>query len=153
MTGAYVTSLNMPGFSVSLLRLPREGESAYSSVQILELVDAPADSHGWHWFSKSEPAAYERIPKETKVEHHIENVGKKLARESLLALRPPLDLQQRLTQHPFALFLLPQLRARRSSSRPSSRLARMSLPLSLRSLDSTRTSLSVSPFTPIRASS
>lgn len=49
-----MTSLNMPGFSLTLLLLPRSGEK-YSSSQILELLDAPASAPGWAWSSKTEP--------------------------------------------------------------------------------------------------
>ena len=45
-----MTSLNMPGFSLTLLLLPGSGEP-YSSAQILELLDAPASAPGWKWTS------------------------------------------------------------------------------------------------------
>ncbi len=55
----------MPGFSLTLLLLPREGE-AYSQAQILEYLDAPADAPGWRWYAKS-------VPKEVKTaEHEVE---------------------------------------------------------------------------------
>ena len=54
LAGTYMTSLNMPGFSLTLLLLPRSGDK-YSSQQILELLDAPASAPGWAWTSKAEP--------------------------------------------------------------------------------------------------
>jgi len=44
----------MPGFSLTLLLLPRSGDK-YSSSQILDLVDSPANAPGWAWSSKTEP--------------------------------------------------------------------------------------------------
>ena len=49
-----MTSLNMPGFSLTLLLLPSSGDK-YSSSQILQLLDAPASAPGWAWSSKTEP--------------------------------------------------------------------------------------------------
>lgn len=49
-----MTSLNMPGFSLTLLLLPQGGEP-YSSQNILELLDAPASAPGWGWTSGKEP--------------------------------------------------------------------------------------------------
>ncbi len=39
------TSLNLPGFSITLLLLPRTGPT--SSSTILDLLDCPASSVGW----------------------------------------------------------------------------------------------------------
>lgn len=54
-----MTSLNMPGFSLSLVRLPNEKISKdgqeISSDLILELLDAPAPVPGWKNFSSAEP--------------------------------------------------------------------------------------------------
>ena len=58
-----MTSLNMPGFSLTLLLLPGPGES-YSSKQILELVDAPASAPGWKWTSGKEPGVVGAKPEE-----------------------------------------------------------------------------------------
>lgn len=84
------TSLNMPGFSITLLRLPGVGEDApYSAAELLELVDAPADAPGWAWHSKAEPGQYDTPSGEANtsgvetadhtVAHTVENVGKPLA--------------------------------------------------------------------------
>ncbi|ORY33982.1 Dak1 domain-domain-containing protein [Naematelia encephala] len=48
LAGTYMTSLSMPGFSLTLLLLPRSGD-AYSSSEILSLLDAPASAPGWSW--------------------------------------------------------------------------------------------------------
>ncbi|WWC99517.1 dihydroxyacetone kinase [Kwoniella sp. B9012] len=56
LSGTYMTSLNMPGFSLTLLLLPGKSESStYSSSQILEYLDAPASAPGWAWTSGKEP--------------------------------------------------------------------------------------------------
>ncbi|OCF45289.1 dihydroxyacetone kinase [Kwoniella heveanensis CBS 569] len=57
LSGTYMTSLNMPGFSLSLLLLPSKSDSSspYSSEQILEYLDAPASAPGWAWTSGQEP--------------------------------------------------------------------------------------------------
>jgi dihydroxyacetone kinase len=57
MAGTYMTSLNMPGFSLTLLLLPSGSGEPYSSKQILELLDAPANAPGWAWTSGKEPGA------------------------------------------------------------------------------------------------
>jgi len=49
-----MTSLNMPGFSLTLLLLPGQGDE-YSSKEILSLLDAPASSPGWNYYSAREP--------------------------------------------------------------------------------------------------
>lgn len=50
-----MTSLNMPGFSLTLLLLPSGSNEPYSPKQILELLDAPASAPGWAWTSGKEP--------------------------------------------------------------------------------------------------
>jgi dihydroxyacetone kinase len=54
MAGTYMTSLNMPGFSLSLLLLPTSSDP-YTPIEVLELLDAPAFAPGWPWTSASEP--------------------------------------------------------------------------------------------------
>lgn len=71
MIGTVMTSLNMPGFSFSLLLLPRAGEKYFPS-RILELLDAPASSPGWRFMAKGEPgvpqaaATTEEVPQVIK---------------------------------------------------------------------------------------
>ncbi|EIW68106.1 hypothetical protein TREMEDRAFT_32898, partial [Tremella mesenterica DSM 1558] len=64
-SGTYMTSLNMPGFSLTLLLLPKEGEE-YGTEEILKLLDAPANAPGWRWTSGKEPG--EMSEKEIHVE-------------------------------------------------------------------------------------
>jgi len=49
-----MTSLNMPGFSLTLLLLPAPGDP-YSSDELLRLLDAPASAPGWKWSASNEP--------------------------------------------------------------------------------------------------
>lgn len=46
LCGSFITSLNLPGFSLTCLLLPRAG-GKYSSSDILSLLDAPASAPGW----------------------------------------------------------------------------------------------------------
>ncbi|KAF8891150.1 Dak1 domain-containing protein [Mucidula mucida] len=58
ISGTFMTSLNMPGFSVSLVLLPRAGDkSPKSAADILSLLDAKADTPGWKWTSSKVPNA------------------------------------------------------------------------------------------------
>jgi len=62
-----MTSLNLPGFSLTLLLLPREGipspasaSSSASSLSVtsdllVDLFDAPTDAPAWKWTFKGEP--------------------------------------------------------------------------------------------------
>jgi len=47
------TSLNMPGFSITLLLLPEERQQ---SDLILSLLDEPTETPGWKWSSRFPPA-------------------------------------------------------------------------------------------------
>lgn len=49
------TSLNMPGFSITLLLLPQQGDGAITKDRILQLLDAPAKTPAWTWTSTSPP--------------------------------------------------------------------------------------------------
>ncbi|KAF8159508.1 dihydroxyacetone kinase [Crassisporium funariophilum] len=52
LAGTFMTSLNMPGFSITLLLLPAEGEAgAPSTSEILELLDDKPEVPGWKWSS------------------------------------------------------------------------------------------------------
>ncbi|CAE6466684.1 unnamed protein product [Rhizoctonia solani] len=55
LVGTYMTSLNMPGFSVTLLLLPQPTESDISKEQLLQLLDAPAKAPAWTWTSSAPP--------------------------------------------------------------------------------------------------
>ncbi|KAK7044661.1 dihydroxyacetone kinase [Favolaschia claudopus] len=54
LAGTLMTSLNMPGFSISLLLLPRADEK-HEAAKILSLLDAPAQTPGWKWNSTAPP--------------------------------------------------------------------------------------------------
>lgn len=45
----------MPGFSLTLLLLPRAGSSAFSAEKIIQYLDAPTDAPGWPWHAHQEP--------------------------------------------------------------------------------------------------
>jgi len=51
----------MPGFSISLLLLPRDGNLTFDTV--LSLLDAPAAAPGWKWTPGSRPNASIPAPK------------------------------------------------------------------------------------------
>ncbi|KAJ6479293.1 dihydroxyacetone kinase [Mycena vitilis] len=56
LAGAFMTSLNMPGFSLSLLLLPHPNEAgAPTLASLLALLDAPAQTPGWKWNSGAPP--------------------------------------------------------------------------------------------------
>ena len=58
-----MTSLNLPGFSLTLLLLPREPveksgfESSinFNKELILECLDEPTEAPGWRWMHKGKP--------------------------------------------------------------------------------------------------
>lgn len=46
----------MPGFSLTLLLLPRDGENAPASAnEIVALLDEPCDAPGWSWTARAPP--------------------------------------------------------------------------------------------------
>lgn len=65
IAGSFMTSLNLPGFSLTLLLLPREpvplppsstsSSFAVSSDLLVELFDAPTEAPAWKWSFKGEP--------------------------------------------------------------------------------------------------
>lgn len=56
MVGTVMTSLNLPGFSITTLLLPRrDSGSKFSRDDLLKLWDAPASAPGWRFVSTSEP--------------------------------------------------------------------------------------------------
>ncbi|KAJ3818592.1 Dak1 domain-containing protein [Lentinula raphanica] len=60
LCGTYMTSLNMPGFSLTLLKLPsaeQEASQGPSQDLILSLLDAPSEASGWGWVSNCPPIA------------------------------------------------------------------------------------------------
>lgn len=61
ISGTFMTSLNMPGFSLTLLLLPSSSSSssdfAPPSDVILRLLDASTSAPGWKWTSGAAPSA------------------------------------------------------------------------------------------------
>lgn len=45
----------MPGFSLTVLLLPRGGSAKFSADQIIEFLDAGTDAPGWPWHARVEP--------------------------------------------------------------------------------------------------
>ncbi|KAK9895068.1 dihydroxyacetone kinase [Cystobasidium minutum MCA 4210] len=54
--GSVMTSLNLPGFSLTCLLLPRQGDK-FSPERILQLIDSPASAPGWTYITTTEPGA------------------------------------------------------------------------------------------------
>jgi len=56
LVGSFMTSLNMPGFSLSMLLLPRSDVvGPYSEDYMLSLLDAKPQTPGWKWHAHSMP--------------------------------------------------------------------------------------------------
>jgi len=66
IAGSFVTSLSLPGFSLTLLLLPRSSVAlppssaapsslSFDSNLLVELFDAPTEAPGWRWTFKGEP--------------------------------------------------------------------------------------------------
>ncbi|KAJ4470702.1 dihydroxyacetone kinase [Lentinula edodes] len=54
LCGTYMTSLNMPGFSLTLLKLPSAGQEPSQDL-LLSLLDSPTEASGWGWVSGRAP--------------------------------------------------------------------------------------------------
>ncbi|OWZ54727.1 dihydroxyacetone kinase [Cryptococcus neoformans c45] len=68
LAGTYMTSLNMPGFSLTLLLLPSASEKApYSAHEILEYLDTPASAPGWKWHAGREPGTLDVKAEEASI--------------------------------------------------------------------------------------
>jgi len=57
ISGTFMTSLNMPGFSLTLLLLPSSSDFAPPSDVILRSLDASTSAPGWKWNSGAAPSA------------------------------------------------------------------------------------------------
>ncbi|KAK0184586.1 dihydroxyacetone kinase [Armillaria mellea] len=67
IAGTFMTSLNMPGFSISLVLLPREEDAdAPKASKVLSLLDAKAETPGWKWTSSSKPNESFTLDKDLK---------------------------------------------------------------------------------------
>ncbi|KAI5451888.1 hypothetical protein NCC49_001190 [Naganishia albida] len=74
--GSFMTSCNLPGFSLTLLLLPRnEDKPKYSAERILQLLDASASAPGWKPFTKVVNEAEAYTPDQGQVEE-MKNGGK-----------------------------------------------------------------------------
>lgn len=72
----------MPGFSLTLLQLPREGDvSAPSAQQLLSLLDDKPNAPGWRWSSGEPPA--------TKASQIVERTTTKEQQNTLKTLKAP----------------------------------------------------------------
>lgn len=70
----------MPGFSLTLLRLPSQGDaSSFKANEILGLLDDKPKVPGWKWTPPSEPLA--------QVEQLVEGQGVSVARDDVLQLK------------------------------------------------------------------
>ncbi|KAG9026835.1 Dihydroxyacetone kinase 2 [Tulasnella sp. JGI-2019a] len=60
LVGTYMTSLNMPGVSVTVLLLPRDqpdtatAHTCLHAKDLIALLDEPANAPGWRWHARSE---------------------------------------------------------------------------------------------------
>lgn len=64
IAGSFMSSLNLPGFSLSLVLLPREpvatpasftSKLSFDKGLILDCFDAPTEAPGWRWSYKGRP--------------------------------------------------------------------------------------------------
>ncbi|KAH9978323.1 dihydroxyacetone kinase 1 [Russula compacta] len=63
ISGTFMTSLNMPGFSLTLLLLPSSSSTAAASEDvILRLLDASTSAPGWKWTSGAPPSTLQPPP-------------------------------------------------------------------------------------------
>ena len=70
----------MPGFSLTLLRLPSQGDaSSFKANEILSLLDDKPNVPGWKWTPPSEPLA--------EVEQLVDGQGVLAARDDVLQLK------------------------------------------------------------------
>ncbi|KAF8887292.1 dihydroxyacetone kinase 1 [Infundibulicybe gibba] len=56
LAGSFMTSLNMPGFSITLLLLPRGNADDVTTPLVLSLLDDKAETPGWKWSPGSLPS-------------------------------------------------------------------------------------------------
>ncbi|PLW07657.1 hypothetical protein PCANC_24963 [Puccinia coronata f. sp. avenae] len=98
ISGTFMTSLNMSGFSISLVLLPPmnqevvieiEGEPSVSinDSMLLDLFDAPADCPGWKVGFAGEPSFSRVEKKETEAQPTSENTSKPT--EEILTVNDP----------------------------------------------------------------
>ncbi|EIW58792.1 dihydroxyacetone kinase [Trametes versicolor FP-101664 SS1] len=84
LAGTFMTSLNMPGFSITTLLLPHEtgpSDVPHLDSLILSLLDEPANAPGWKWSSGTVPPAADQIASGAKRQTSA------VAQEDLVSLR------------------------------------------------------------------
>lgn len=151
VAGSFMTSLNLPGFSLTLLLLPRERvvipeTSTSSSILyvdkelMLDLFDAPTDAPAWKWTFKGDPEMTvdeeEDKKKAAKASSEQSSGVKGPKRESCLLEW----LDRQLTASP-----RDQPRIRSSSSEHSSRHSSRSSPLNPKSPNTIRSQEMATP--------
>lgn len=78
------TSLNLPGFSLTCLLLPRDGDK-FTSKRILQLIDSPASAPGWTYITTTEPGAAPDT-KDTSSPAPVKSGASPVARKLFLSL-------------------------------------------------------------------
>ncbi|KAI0788772.1 dihydroxyacetone kinase [Abortiporus biennis] len=83
IAGTFMTSLNMPGFSLTLLLLPSSNDtSSPTSSQILSLLDEPSNAPGWKWTSHAKPGVpIQSVAIAKEDEGNVKKVEEKLVAE------------------------------------------------------------------------
>ncbi|KAF9530487.1 dihydroxyacetone kinase [Crepidotus variabilis] len=71
LSGTYMTSLNMPGFSITLFMLPEKNSTSSPSIDlILSLLDEETDAPGWKCTSKAVVSSLDKYSFHSKTEEH-----------------------------------------------------------------------------------
>lgn len=91
ISGSFMSSLNLPGFSLSLVLLPREPVATPASFTsklcfdkdlILECFDDPTEAPGWRWSYKGRPEevkaeAKEKVQKKEEGDEGVKGPARK----------------------------------------------------------------------------
>lgn len=106
ISGTFTTSLDMSGFSISLVLLPSKNENVtignpgepslvINAEMLVELFDAPADCPGWKAGYACPPSFFgtKRMTKETKNQDESLQVGSRETREILTVSDPALFIE------------------------------------------------------------
>lgn len=78
ISGTFMTSLNMPGFSLTLLLLPSAFDVTPPSDLILRLLDASTSAPGWKWTSGAVPSAPSAPPAVLPSERAADQEGQRV---------------------------------------------------------------------------
>ncbi|KAG8698669.1 Dihydroxyacetone kinase 2 [Ceratobasidium sp. 395] len=82
------TSLNMPGFSVTLFLLPSDDQGPATIDVLLELLDAPAKTPAWTWTSTSPPGSIKKPTAPSKSESvDVKETGDNVSTQFVDAVR------------------------------------------------------------------